>query len=190
MIYDNRANILAQALELFASRGYDAVGVQEIATAAGVAKPTLYHYFGSKVGLLETLLASKFDLLTACVRSAAEYHGDLPFTLTSVARAYFTFARQYPTFYRLQLSMYFAPPESDPAKVIRQFNEVLYKLIEDIFILATKDHGNMRDRHQRYAVTFHGMIDTYIGLFLNGYIRLNDEVLYQAVHQFMHGIYS
>jgi TetR/AcrR family transcriptional regulator len=190
MVYDNRANILTQALELFAERGYDAVGVQEIAAAAGVTKPTLYHYFGSKAGLLEILLSSHFDLFIECVRSAALYRGDLPLTLTNVAQACFTFARQDPAFYRFQLSMNFAPPESDPAKVMRQFNENQYELIEHIFIQATNDHGNMRGRHQRYAVTFRGIIDTYIGLFLNGYIHLNDEVMVQAVHQFMHGIYS
>src|SRR5215211_7966667 len=53
----NRALILDRALGLFAARGYDAVGVQEIVEAAGVTKPTLYHYFGSKRGLLEALVA-------------------------------------------------------------------------------------------------------------------------------------
>ena len=53
---DNRENILTCALELFYQRGYDAVGIQEICQAAGITKPTLYHYFGSKYGLLEVLL--------------------------------------------------------------------------------------------------------------------------------------
>ena len=52
---DNREAILSEALHLFYVRGYDAVGVQEIVDAAGVTKPTLYYYFGSKKGLLETL---------------------------------------------------------------------------------------------------------------------------------------
>ena len=29
-------------------KGYDAVGVQEIVDTAGITKPTLYYYFGSK----------------------------------------------------------------------------------------------------------------------------------------------
>ena len=53
---DNRERILQCALELFYAKGYDAVGVQEIAQKAGITKPTLYYYFGSKYGLLETLL--------------------------------------------------------------------------------------------------------------------------------------
>ena len=44
---DNRMNILQKALQLFYEKGYDAIGVQGIADAGGVSKPTGYHYFGS-----------------------------------------------------------------------------------------------------------------------------------------------
>ena len=44
---DNRERILQCALELFYAKGYDAVGVQEIAQKAGITKPTLYYYFGN-----------------------------------------------------------------------------------------------------------------------------------------------
>jgi AcrR family transcriptional regulator len=43
--------IARTAAKLFASRGYDATSIREIVEAAGVAKPTLYYYFGSKEGL-------------------------------------------------------------------------------------------------------------------------------------------
>jgi AcrR family transcriptional regulator len=43
-----RARIAEVALGLFAERGYDAVTVNEIAEAAGVAKATLFSYFPGK----------------------------------------------------------------------------------------------------------------------------------------------
>lgn len=58
---DNRETILETALDLFYTRGYDAVGVQEIAERSGVTKPTLYYYFKSKYGLLEQLLKSRSE---------------------------------------------------------------------------------------------------------------------------------
>jgi len=187
---DNRSTILSCALQLFASRGYDAVGVQEIAQAAGITKPTLYHYFGSKQGLLEALLREHLDPLYDSVGQAATYTGDLPLTLERVVAAYFGFARKHGTFYRMKLSMWFAPPESEAFKTVAAFDEQLHQLVEAMFVSAAKDHGNMKGRHTAYAATLVGMIHTYIGLTLNGYIKLNDELVHAATHQFMHGIYS
>lgn len=39
------------ALQLFQARGYDGVGVAELAAAIGIAAPSLYAAFGSKAGL-------------------------------------------------------------------------------------------------------------------------------------------
>ena len=72
---DTRANLLTCALKLFADRGCDAVGVQEIVDAAGITKPTLYHYFGSNRGLLDALLAERFRPLHRAVAQAAMYYG-------------------------------------------------------------------------------------------------------------------
>ena len=68
---DNRSLILARALDLWAERGYDAVGVQEIVEAAGITKPTLYHYFGSKRGLLDALIEEKAAGLQEALTAAA-----------------------------------------------------------------------------------------------------------------------
>lgn len=187
---DNPTKILDCTLELISARGYDAVGIQEIVETAGVTKPTLYHYFNSKRGLLDQLLANNFDKLIEVVSQSTEYKGDLVLTLEKTARAYFTFARENPKFYRMQLSMYFASPDSEPNQAVAGYNRKQYELLENLFIQAVKDHGNMRGRHQLYAATFTGMINTYIGLFLNGHIELTDQLVYQAVHQFMHGIFA
>ena len=72
---DNRERILQCALELFYAKGYDAVGVQEIAQKAGITKPTLYYYFGSKYGLLETLLTKHFTVLNEELERASFYEG-------------------------------------------------------------------------------------------------------------------
>jgi len=110
---DTRETLLEKALSAFASRGYDAVGVQEIVDAAGVTKPTLYHHFGCKIGLLRALLEDHYTRLGHEVARAAEYHRDLPLTLRRLARSYFRFSTEEPIFYRMQLSLYFAPDQSD-----------------------------------------------------------------------------
>jgi AcrR family transcriptional regulator len=48
-----RAALIAAARRLFAERGYDDVGAEEIVRAAGVSRGALYHHFGGKLGLLD-----------------------------------------------------------------------------------------------------------------------------------------
>jgi AcrR family transcriptional regulator len=44
--------LLDTAEELFASRGYDAVSIEDLARAAGVTRPIIYEHFGSREGVL------------------------------------------------------------------------------------------------------------------------------------------
>jgi AcrR family transcriptional regulator len=48
--------IVATATDLFVERGYAATSLADIATAAGVARPTVFATFGSKAGLLRQVL--------------------------------------------------------------------------------------------------------------------------------------
>jgi AcrR family transcriptional regulator len=186
---ENRSIILDRALELFAARGYDAVGVQEICEAAGITKPTLYYYFGNKRGLLKTLLAGYFDKLNAELNTV-QYKGDLPLTLRGIASVYFRFAGENPAFYRMQLSMFFAPEKSDAFREVAGLNKTQFAFIEELFARASQDHGNMKGRQKLYAASFLGTINNCIALALGGFLGLNDELTHKVVHQFEHGIYS
>ena len=187
---DNRSIILSTALELFAARGYDGVGVQEVAEAAGITKPTLYHYFGSKLGLLKAAYETYHSQFNQEVQAAVDYQGDLPLTLEKVARAFFNFARQHPVFYRLRLALFVAPQGGEANQAADRWNESLWQMIETMFAAAVANHGNMRGRQKIYTATYIGMLDTCISLWLNGTIELDDLLLRQVVHQFQHGIYS
>jgi AcrR family transcriptional regulator len=190
MAMDNRSNLLAAALQLFAAKGYQAVGVQEIVEACAVTKPTLYHYFHSKQGLLEALLQEDFAPLSAALCEACMYQGDLPITLQRVAAASFEFASRHPDFYRLLLSLWFAPPQSDEFSIVAKHFHRQFGLLQEMFRLASRDHGNMRGRQAQYAASFQGIINTYIMLALNNTIQLDQDLTQKVVHQFSHGIYS
>jgi AcrR family transcriptional regulator len=51
-----RAAIVAAASDLFTARGYAATSLADVATAAGVARPTVFAAFGSKPALLRQVL--------------------------------------------------------------------------------------------------------------------------------------
>lgn len=187
---ETRSMLLTCALRKFVSKGYDGVGVQEIVEAAGVTKPTLYHYFGNKAGLLSTLLDEDLLELENRLAAACDYQRDLPRTLTDIAKVCFDFAKGHREIYRLLLSLQFAPIESEGYRAAIRHHEKQLAMVEKVFLAAVKDHGNTRGRHKAYAVTFTGMVNHYIALALNGHTHLDDVLLHQAVHQFQHGIYS
>lgn len=187
MTDDFRTALLDQALKKFAARGYDAVPVQEIVEAAGVTKPTLYHYFGSKRGLLDALLHERLAPLLAAVASEAKYRGDLTLNLRALANVYFNFARAHPLVYQFLLSTQYAPRASDASRAAVAYHESMFTEVMGLFEAALP---HMQGRQRGYAVTFIGMLNTYITLALNGYLALEDELMYNAVHQFMHGIFS
>jgi AcrR family transcriptional regulator len=51
-----RAKLIDAARELFAARGYAAVGTEEVVRAAGVTRGALYHQFADKAALFEAVV--------------------------------------------------------------------------------------------------------------------------------------
>jgi AcrR family transcriptional regulator len=187
---DNRGIILSKALSLFSARGYEAVGVAELCVESGITKPTLYHYFGSKRGLLDAIVAERGAGLLDRVREASAYDSDVRRGIELIALAFASSAREDADFARLRLTLAFAPPESEGWKAAQPLNAELFSRVEAFFRAAAEDHGNMKGRSRPYAASFIGTIDTYVGLQLAGQVELTDEVVRAAIRQFMYGIFS
>ena len=186
--------ILSHALELFSARGYDAVGVQEIVLAAGVTKPTLYHHFGNKEGVLGALVTRDSRPLLTELAAATQYQtrdqGDLTPELLEVAKVYLSFATTQTSFYRLLSACSLAPRESHSYRAAQPVEQAQHQLVATLFERAARDHGNMQGRAHRYAYSFVGLINTYLRLGLSGEVRLDDALKQDIVKQFSYGIYS
>lgn len=187
---NSKTTIQQVALELFSARGYEATGVQEIVKKAQITKPTLYHFFGSKRGLLDAIVSDNYTELNKQLEIAAVYQGDLPATLTRIFTTLVKFAEANPVFFQFAQVAINSSPESEPFEAVKGYYSRSITLLEELFISAVQQHGNMRNRHQRYAFTFLGAAFTYISLARNNTITLNEQAIQLAVHQFSHGIYS
>ena len=53
---DTRKRIIEKALELFSTRGYDAVSVGEIAKSVGIKAPSLYNHFPGKQAIFDAIV--------------------------------------------------------------------------------------------------------------------------------------
>jgi AcrR family transcriptional regulator len=62
---ERRRAIVAAAAELFAQRGYPAVGMDDIGAAAGVTGPAIYRHFDSKAAVLAAVFDGIIDAVDA-----------------------------------------------------------------------------------------------------------------------------
>jgi AcrR family transcriptional regulator len=68
--HGQRERILEAARALFASRGFDAVTMSEVAEQAGVVRATVFNQFGSKGALVEAITAGVLDVWAAMLERA------------------------------------------------------------------------------------------------------------------------
>lgn len=191
---ENRELILETALDLFYTRGYDAVGVQEIAEKSGVTKPTLYYYFKSKYGLLEALIKSRGAGFFQDLHQACTYAGDLHATLCDTAKVFSDFAGRDPRFYGLFFALFHTARENEAYRAVRPLVQRLAGEVEHIFDAAAGQLGNMQGRQRQFSMGFLGLVIYYIELKFQDseefFVKLSGEEICSLVHQFMHGIYS
>lgn len=97
------------------------VSMRAICEAVGVKMPTLYHFFGSKQGLLEAVIERGFDLYLS-VKSAHESSGDPIQDIREGWDAHVAFGLANPGFYTLMYGTvqpgYTPPPQSRPSEIL------------------------------------------------------------------------
>ena len=117
--------ILLSSLQLFSTKGYDATSVREICEAAGITKPTLYHFYGSKEGVYRALVEGVLTRFSADVERLLAEPGSVRDRLRDVARVYFERARTQPDLVRFVFGLVHNPPSSAPDVSIPTFYKSL-----------------------------------------------------------------
>lgn len=190
---DNREKILSCAFELFCQRGYDAVGIQEICNEAGITKPTMYHYFGSKTGLLKCLMEDKMQEVMAELEKVSVFHGNMEQALYDFATVLIDLANKDHKSYMLLMTMCYSPKESEVHEIGHPYIVRIYNMAVQLFEQAAYMLGNMHGRQKEFAIGFIGLVNHYI-LYLcfldDGPVEISEEKKRSLIHQFMHGIYS
>jgi AcrR family transcriptional regulator len=64
---ETRSRILNAARQVIIERGYHAATFQSIALAAGLSRPTLHYYFGSREEIYEALVADAAGVMSDCI---------------------------------------------------------------------------------------------------------------------------
>jgi AcrR family transcriptional regulator len=98
---DKRRLILDAAVRVFASKGYHASRVGDIAEEAGVAHGLLYHYFRSKEELLETISGETWRDVADAVRAVEETDESARERLAGIAKILLRAWRRDPNLVRV-----------------------------------------------------------------------------------------
>ncbi|MDN3020691.1 TetR/AcrR family transcriptional regulator [Streptomyces sp. S.PB5] len=92
-VEERRQQLIGVALELFSQRSPDDVSIDEIASAAGISRPLVYHYFPGKLSLYEAALKRAADDLAG--RFVEAHEGPLGARLLRVMRRFFDFVDEH-----------------------------------------------------------------------------------------------
>src|SRR3954449_1965798 len=92
-VEERRQQLIGVALELFARRSPDDVSIDEIASAAGISRPLVYHYFPGKLSLYEAALKRAAQDLAS--RFEEPHEGSLGGRLLRVMRRFFDFVDEH-----------------------------------------------------------------------------------------------
>ncbi|MER7180580.1 TetR/AcrR family transcriptional regulator [Streptomyces hyaluromycini] len=92
-VEERRQQLIGVALELFSRRSPDEVSIDEIASAAGISRPLVYHYFPGKLSLYEAALKRASEDLAG--RFAEPHEGPLGARLLRVMRRFFDFVDEH-----------------------------------------------------------------------------------------------
>ncbi len=180
-------HIFKVSLGLFAEKGFDAVGVQEIVDKSGITKPTLYYYFKSKTGLLESIVQKNETEHLAVLKNAAVYEHEFFGSLLKILKAEIDFALKNEDYFRLRINLLNSPKQSESFSIFFPLAEKLENLMLDFFRLSATEFGNMRGKEELYSTLFLSNICSIAKKVTANALVATEKNLYTIIHSFVYG---
>ena len=186
-----RLKILQVSIELFYEKGYDAVGVQEIADKCELTKPALYYHFKNKSGILEGIMQQYIDPVVVKLRKVVNNSSSFEDSLHNFAYCYVSEGCENLHLYLMLMTMQYSPPMSEFNNAFIRHCTEINNIVKSIFINARGLLGNMNGRENQFATTFLGMIGFHMYEYHSEKEpKMDKSAVDMIIHQFLHGIYS
>lgn len=126
-----RESIMDAATELFAGRGVTSTSIDDIATAAGIAKGSIYYNFESKAGLVEEIMARNSLLVADAMLQAAQGRSGIALR-DEVVRALLKLVQENSSAARVMVTELFRTERSWRESIEKWRGLALAPLIEDL----------------------------------------------------------
>jgi AcrR family transcriptional regulator len=147
----SREAVLDAAERLIAEKGYDAAAVAALVKEAGIPASSIYHYFGSKEGVLLAVMERGAGRFFAALPIPAERMGTQPEHLRVLVQAVAATLERHPDFLRILVVMAAQPTDAGDGEVHRVVNRVreaaLQRLREQMEIVFGLDPAGPEADH-------------------------------------------
>jgi len=184
-----RERLLAEALSLFTAKGYAATTVREIVAAAGVTKPVIYYYFGSKEGLYLEIMNGISALFDQRLEELEVASGTVRERLVHFFAGMLASARENLAVVRLAFSIYYGPPQGAPfIDFHRFFDQTLARV--DALIAEGMQLGEIRSAPRKPLVwalvgSYHTILEEQV---CRTPARIDRDGLIQVINMILDGV--
>jgi AcrR family transcriptional regulator len=138
---DRERLMLGAAGEAFATHGFHGSSMDDIARAAGVTKPMLYRYFGSKEDLYAAYLRSAGNELVDRVR-ALDTRGQSPLARLRVGlRAFLTYVEEHRVGWTVLHTETITPTDAHIAREVAELRARIIRMLTNLFGDAAFAHA-------------------------------------------------
>jgi len=151
---DARRTILDATEALLVERGFEAFSMRRLAERCGYTAPTIYHYFGDKKGLFDTLLEERFRRMVEMVRRVRR-SDDPCESLLMILSAVVRFGLRNPS--RIQLLTAYRPDAAEPPQSSLEARALLETPLAE---LAQQGRLLVRDTEEAFQclwIAMHGV---------------------------------
>ncbi|MEV6331681.1 TetR/AcrR family transcriptional regulator [Streptomyces sp. NPDC051909] len=176
-VEERKQQLIGVALELFSRRSPDEVSIDEIAAAAGISRPLVYHYFPGKQSLYEAALRRAADDLAA--RFLEPPQGPLGARLLRVMGRFFDFVDDHGPGFAALMRGGPAVGSSTTNAMIDEVRQAAYEQI-----LAHLDVAKPSPRLELVVRSWVSLAESTALLWLDGRRVPRAELEVQLVHDF------
>jgi TetR/AcrR family fatty acid metabolism transcriptional regulator len=180
---DKRQLILDAAVRVFARQGFHTCRVSDIAEEAGVAYGLVYHYFGSKDEVLDTLFSERWAILLEAIRDVNRRRVPPREKLHAIAGFIVDSYRYDPELMKVIIIEVTRAANTFGARHLATIRQA-YALIAGIVALAQGD-GTFRDdvSAEFAAMTFYGAIEQVLTGWIFGVLDESEDGYEEAKRQ-------
>ncbi len=172
---DKRRVILDAAVRVFAHRGFHSCRVSDVAHEAGVAYGLVYHYFGSKEEILDTLFVERWQLMLDAIEAIDRSEASAREKLELVAAFIIDSYRHSPDVMKVIIVEVTRAAHSFGREHLEHINKA-YDRIALIVEAASREGAFKPDIDARFAaMCFYGAIEQLLSGWIFGLLPRTDQ---------------